>query len=318
MDLSPRGIREHLRLNKPIYARTSAYGHFGRAPDSRGRLLLGEDRSGRAACVPWSRRRPWRKRRRDARARRALYGRSKGKALRAASRPPGRRASARARTRRGDARLAGAAVRLRAARTLARNRLRRRRASDRPGQGASRRRLHRMRALRQRGRQGAGGARASRARQRSAAGGRRARADRSAAARVAVAHLHSLSRPLAQAPPQQTSGDFGRDDRRARARGAAGGDFALRHRHRRLRRLDAQPLSRFAGFSMDGANRRRLADPLGRLVADPLRGQGARRGPRFGLFDVHPPMNRGAERRIVGDSVTKRRYTFYLNESLKD
>ena len=30
MNLSPRGIREHLGLNKPIYARTSAYGHFGR------------------------------------------------------------------------------------------------------------------------------------------------------------------------------------------------------------------------------------------------------------------------------------------------
>ena len=36
MKLSPRGIREHLQLNKPIYARTSAYGHFGRAPDSSG------------------------------------------------------------------------------------------------------------------------------------------------------------------------------------------------------------------------------------------------------------------------------------------
>jgi S-adenosylmethionine synthetase len=36
MDLSPRGIREHLGLNKPIYARTSAYGHFGRAPDAEG------------------------------------------------------------------------------------------------------------------------------------------------------------------------------------------------------------------------------------------------------------------------------------------
>jgi S-adenosylmethionine synthetase len=34
--LSPRGIREHLQLNRPIYARTSAYGHFGRAPDSEG------------------------------------------------------------------------------------------------------------------------------------------------------------------------------------------------------------------------------------------------------------------------------------------
>ncbi|MDE2361658.1 MAG: methionine adenosyltransferase [Hyphomicrobiales bacterium] len=36
MRLSPRGIREHLQLNRPIYARTSAYGHFGRAPESDG------------------------------------------------------------------------------------------------------------------------------------------------------------------------------------------------------------------------------------------------------------------------------------------
>jgi len=36
MNLSPRGIREHLGLNKPIYARTAAYGHFGRAPDTDG------------------------------------------------------------------------------------------------------------------------------------------------------------------------------------------------------------------------------------------------------------------------------------------
>jgi S-adenosylmethionine synthetase len=36
MDLSPRGIREHLQLNRPIYARTSAYGHFGRAPEADG------------------------------------------------------------------------------------------------------------------------------------------------------------------------------------------------------------------------------------------------------------------------------------------
>ena len=36
MDLSPRGIREHLGLNKPIYARTAAYGHFGRDPDPDG------------------------------------------------------------------------------------------------------------------------------------------------------------------------------------------------------------------------------------------------------------------------------------------
>ena len=36
MDLSPRGIREHLALNKPIFERTSAYGHFGRAPEADG------------------------------------------------------------------------------------------------------------------------------------------------------------------------------------------------------------------------------------------------------------------------------------------
>ena len=36
MSLSPRGIREHLKLNKPIYARTSAFGHFGREPDAEG------------------------------------------------------------------------------------------------------------------------------------------------------------------------------------------------------------------------------------------------------------------------------------------
>ena len=35
-DLSPRGIREMLNLNKPIYEKTSAYGHFGRAPESDG------------------------------------------------------------------------------------------------------------------------------------------------------------------------------------------------------------------------------------------------------------------------------------------
>jgi len=36
MDLSPRGIRTHLGLNKPIYARTAAYGHFGRMPEDDG------------------------------------------------------------------------------------------------------------------------------------------------------------------------------------------------------------------------------------------------------------------------------------------
>lgn len=36
VDLSPRGIREHLKLHRPIYERTAAYGHFGRKPDADG------------------------------------------------------------------------------------------------------------------------------------------------------------------------------------------------------------------------------------------------------------------------------------------
>lgn len=36
VDLSPRGIREHLQLSRPIYERTAAYGHFGRQPDNDG------------------------------------------------------------------------------------------------------------------------------------------------------------------------------------------------------------------------------------------------------------------------------------------
>jgi len=36
MDLSPRGIRQHLSLSRPIYARTAAYGHFGREPQADG------------------------------------------------------------------------------------------------------------------------------------------------------------------------------------------------------------------------------------------------------------------------------------------
>lgn len=38
MNLTPRGIREHLQLNRPIYAATAAYGHFGRKPQEDGRF----------------------------------------------------------------------------------------------------------------------------------------------------------------------------------------------------------------------------------------------------------------------------------------
>ncbi len=36
MDLTPRGIRNHLSMNRPIFQRTAAYGHFGRAPEADG------------------------------------------------------------------------------------------------------------------------------------------------------------------------------------------------------------------------------------------------------------------------------------------
>ena len=36
MDLTPRGIGEHLRLARPIFERTAAYGHFGREPEADG------------------------------------------------------------------------------------------------------------------------------------------------------------------------------------------------------------------------------------------------------------------------------------------
>ncbi len=54
MSLTPRGIREHLGLNRPIYARTAAYGHFGRQPDPDGgfsweRLDLADDLRSRFA-----------------------------------------------------------------------------------------------------------------------------------------------------------------------------------------------------------------------------------------------------------------------------
>ena len=46
MDLTPRGIREHLGMNRPIYQRTAAYGHFGRAPEADGGFSWEKNRSG--------------------------------------------------------------------------------------------------------------------------------------------------------------------------------------------------------------------------------------------------------------------------------
>ena len=42
MNLTPRGIRQHLSLNAPIYAPSSAYGHFGRNAGEAGQVVLVE------------------------------------------------------------------------------------------------------------------------------------------------------------------------------------------------------------------------------------------------------------------------------------
>ncbi len=153
MDLSPSGIRKHLDLNKPIYAKTSSYGHFGRKPgrdgsfswektdlakglkDAPGRLTPGE---------------PMIEGRRS-RSTEAFFGRRRGKTMR----PLQATALAEGLQRyRLDLAPAGAGGHQAAfpGRGLGRpagDRLRRRRASAPRGGRPSRRRLHRRRALRQ-------------------------------------------------------------------------------------------------------------------------------------------------------------------------
>ena len=162
MDLSPRGIRKHLQLNRPIYARTAAYGHFGREPEPDGGFSweLTEPRRGPAERV----RRLGERRRLNGTATPAptglCYGRQAAAghcAARADARWPSclpeRRPVAAGRTA-GDSirtRCFGAAV----CRRLAGDRLRRGRASGRPGSGSSRRRLHRLRTIHRRRRRAA-------------------------------------------------------------------------------------------------------------------------------------------------------------------
>jgi Putative methyltransferase len=79
-----------------------------------------------------------------------------------------------------------------------------------------------------------------------------------------------LSRPLAEAAPLQASGRLGTDYRDARQNFEAGRRSAVRHRRRRLCRLDAAPVPGFAIFPLDGGARRRLADPLAGMASDTL------------------------------------------------
>ena len=51
MDLSPRGIREHLHLDRPIYARTAAYGHFGRKKGDKNFKFFTWEQTDKAAAL---------------------------------------------------------------------------------------------------------------------------------------------------------------------------------------------------------------------------------------------------------------------------
>ena len=227
MDLSPRGIRQHLDLNKPIYARTSAYGHFGREPDKDGGFSWEKHRPRRQAevgdgvVVGRSRRSKASTKRSP---RRPLS--CSGHASHAGARPPPRPAQLRTPARAQAEPAAGGAARRcflpgvgstcripagppascsrRRPRRVARDRLRRRRAPALAGGATSERRPDRLRAVRGRRRQGAERHRGARSSPTSACmPTTRARCCAGCPTACDRPRVHPVSRSLAQeAPPQ--------------------------------------------------------------------------------------------------------------------
>ena len=178
------------------------------------------------------------------------------------------------------------AVSARRRRRPARNRLRRRRASDRAGERASAHRLHRH---------------ASRS---STAWPRRWSRSTSASSTISACisatpptcstgcrtarfarHRSALSRSVAEAAALEAALRPGRKRRATRAHPAAGRRIPLRHRHCRLRRLDAERAAALARFRLDRGAGRRLAPAVAGLFRHALRGQGQARGPRAVLSD---------------------------------
>ena len=280
MDLSPRGIREHLGLNKPIYARTSAYGHFGRAPDADGGFswektdlvdtLQGPRSADSGATMSEAADRDRRLLRppqgQDA-ARRP--GRASSETLlprlrvdRRAARSPAP-SSVRAASRRSGSRSASAAASICLAQARAH----------------PRHRLHRLRALRQRHGQAAG---------------RRSSREALDNIRVCDDDAADCCRRLPAASPRPgLSCSIPIPGRSAASASAAssptsmlaalarvmrpGRRAALRHRYRRLRRLDARARPALAPISAGRRERPTTgASPMGRLARHPLRGQGPR------------------------------------------
>ena len=291
MDLSPRGIRTHLGLNKPIYARTSAYGHFGRTAGCGWRLLVGADRSRRHAQGRSLARQPD-VRPSGVRPRRRLFRAPERQAPARLARPAGPDAAAALRVPLGDApggdlrgpRLAptrGSKSALAAASIWP------------PRRGPIRQInfigcepfVNGMAKL-------LAPHRAGQARQHPHLGRGRHGSAADPARCVSRPGLHSLSRPVAEAPPAQAPPRLRRHAAGAGPRHAPGRRAAFCQRHRQLHRLGAGPRAALGRFSLDRTRSRRLAQALCGLARHPLRGQGDPRGPRAELSAGCPRFSR--------------------------
>ena len=180
----------------------------------------------------------------------------------------------------------------------ARNRFRRRRASDRGGAGLSQHRLHRLRALCQRHGKDPDPDRGAQYRQCQTVRGRCRRTVGLGAGAFVVADRPDPSRSLAKTAALEAALCAGRN-RRGDGAGAQGRRrIPLRLRYRRLRRVDARASVALARFCVARRARRRLAPAVGRLHHDALRPEGRTRGTRGGVFAVsngpHPEERREA------------------------
>src|SRR5271165_1651101 len=99
---------------------------------------------------------------------------------------------------------------------------------------------------------------------------RRPSSCRGRAGRILLACVHPLPGPLAETAAQQAPHRIRRDGRGAGAGGEVRRRGPLRHRHRRLRRLDAQAVPRLVALPLGRLARGGLANPLARMAADAL------------------------------------------------
>ncbi len=294
--LRPTTIRRTLKLNRPIYKRTAAYGHFGRAPEKDGgfswerstlptrsvrrsnksdnsakqRLSFANGRIMDAAVMHSDSDDDDTERRTG-----AFFGRRKGKKLRAGQ------------TRLTQTLLPKLAIDLASPAPHDLASLFAHRPRDvrveigfggaehliRTSRTQSRYRLHRRRRLRQRRRQGAGGHRCEIADQHPIAPRRCRGPFGLASLRVSGTARLALSGPLAETPALEAPFCAGRQHRCDCKSVAAGRPFPVRDRHSRLRRLDAGAVVAIADFRLARRTRRRLAQTLAGFHPYTLRSQ---------------------------------------------